>query len=227
MINVNGNEITLAFGIIGAIIVVGTIVAKLIKDFQYKRKHRHEEKILNAETDNTSIELPARGFSVLRGFGRAGHGLASAEEQPINKSPSRASSILRSLSTMTRFRSRVITRPSDLESQITAYRSPSAAEIRDEIRSRASIPSEQRAPSSVYQSRSQQWTEIALDSPRNAIDSPHRDDSAGSPISVVSPIGPDFSIAGDIGNHQFSPGEELCRLNQFSNISRSGRSLRA
>ena len=156
MVNVNGNQVTLALGVVAAIVVVTSLLALLIRELRYKRKHRDEEKILNAETDNSSIELPIRGFSLLRAFSRAGHSRASADSPNLNRNPSKASSMLRTLSRFTRFRSKRRAPRRDLESQITAYRSPSAAQIRDEIQSRASTSQEALSPPPIYKSRHQQ-----------------------------------------------------------------------
>ena len=199
MVNVNGNQITLALGVVAAIVVITSLIALLIRELRYKRKHRDEEKILNAETDNTSIELPTRGFSLLRAFSRAGHSRASADSQNLNRNPSKASSMLRTLSRFTRFRSKRRAPTRDLESQITAYRSPSAAQIRDEIRSRASISQEAFSPPAIYKTRHQQWTQVPLHSPPITIGMTHNVPAPISPtLSVVSPIGPDFHISGDV-----------------------------
>lgn len=167
MVTVNGNEITLALGIIAAVLIISSIAAILIKEFRHEREHRDEEKALNAETDNAPIELPARGFSLLRTFNRAGYHRAGTQEEPIDKIPSRASSMLRSLSGLTRFRSKRATPASDLHNQYTAYGGPSAAEIRDGIRAKKSMAAEETANTAhtPYQSREQQWTQVALDSP--------------------------------------------------------------
>ncbi|KAG7004383.1 hypothetical protein G7Y79_00026g059670 [Physcia stellaris] len=166
MVTVNGNEITLVLGIIAAVLIISSIAAILIKEFRHKREHRDEEKALNAETDNTPIEIPARGFSLLRTFNRAGYHRAGTLQEPINKKPSRASSMLRSLSGLTRFRSRRATQASDLEKQYTAYGGPSAAEIRNAIRAKKSTAAKETANTAhtFYQSREQQWTQVALDS---------------------------------------------------------------
>lgn len=192
MVTVNGNEITLALGIIAAILIISSIAALLIKDFCHKRAHRDEEKALNAETDNAPIELPARGFSLLRAFNRAGYHRAGAQEEPINQSPSRASSMLRSLSGLTRFRSKRAIPRKDFENQITAYGGPSAAEIRDEIRARKSMADAETANTvhTVYQSREQQWSQVALDSPQDANGVLGRNDVLDPPASVVSPLEP-------------------------------------
>ena len=198
MVNVNGNQVTLALGVVAAIVVVASLTAMLIKELRYRRKHRDEEKLLNAETDNTSIELPSRGFSLLRAFSRAGHSRASAEPQDLNSNPSKASSMLRSLSRLTRFRSKKNAPTRDLESQDTAYRSPSTAQARDEIPSRASTSHQVQSPRTIYQSRNQQWTRVSLHSPRNLPEMAHNVPHPVSPtLSVVSPIGPDFQITGD------------------------------
>lgn len=198
MFNVNGNQVTLALGVVAAIVIVASLTAMLIKKLHYRRNHRDEEKLLNAETDNTSIELPARGFSLLRAFSRAGHRRASAEPQDLNRNPSKASSMLRSLSRLTRFRSKKSAPTKDLESQNTAYRSPSAAQIRDEIRSGAGTSNQVQSPHTVYQSRNQQWTRVPLHSPRNFPEMTHNVPTPVSPTrSVISLIGPDFQINGD------------------------------
>ena len=199
MVNVNGNQVTLALGVLAAIVVVASLLAMLIKELRYKRKHRDEEKILNTETDNTSIELPARGFSLLRAFSRAGRSRASAERQDLNRNSSKATSMLRGLSRLTRFRSRRNKSIIDLESQITAYRSPSVAQIKDENQSRASTSHEIQPLNAIYQSRNQQWTRIPPHSPGV---SPEVTQNAPPPVSptlsVVSPIGPDFQTSDDI-----------------------------
>ena len=196
MVNVNGNQVTLALGVVAAILVIASLIALLIKELRYKRKHRDEENILNAETDNTSIELPTRGFSLLRAFSRAGRSWASAEPQNVKRNPSKASSMLRSLSRFTRLRSKRSPPTRDLESQITAYQSPSTAQT-DEIRSRASISEEVVSP--LYKSRDQQWTQVPIHSPRITAQMTPKTSAPTSPtLSVVSPIGPDFQVSGDI-----------------------------
>ena len=198
MVNVNGNQVTLALGVVAAIVVVSSLIALFIRELRYKRKHRDEEKMLNAETDNTSIELPARGFSLLRAFSHAGQSRASAKPRDLNRNPSKASSMLRSLSRLTRFRSKRTTATRDLESQITAYQSPSAAPIRDAIQSEASTSNQVQSPQAIYQSRDQHWTRVPLHSPRNITEMTHNVPPPVSPDhSIVSPIGPDSDISGD------------------------------
>ena len=199
MVNVNGNQVTLALGVVAAIVVITGLVALLIKELRYKRKHRDEEKKLMAETDNASIELPARGFSLLRAFSRAGHNRASAEPRNLNRNPSKASTMLRSLSRLARFRSKRNAPTRDLESQNTAYQGPSAAQIRDAIRSRAGTSQEVLSPPAIYKSKDQQWTQVPLHSPRITTQMAHETPNPVSPpLSVVSPIGPDFHISGDV-----------------------------
>ena len=201
MVNVNGNQVTLALGVVAAIVVVASLLAMLIKELRFKRKHRDEEKILNTETDNTSIELPTRGFSLLRAFSRAGRSRASAEQQDLNRKSSKATSMLRSLSRLTRFRSRRNKPIKDLESQITAYRSPSAAQINDENQSRARTPHQIQTLNAIYQSRNQQWTRIPSHSPRISPGMTHDATPPVSPtLSVVSPIGSDFQTSEDIAS---------------------------
>ncbi|KAL8788387.1 MAG: hypothetical protein Q9195_007345 [Heterodermia aff. obscurata] len=196
MVNVNGNQVTLALSVVAAVIVVASLIALFIRELRYKRKHCEEEKMLNAETDNTSIELPARGFSLLRAFSHAGHNRASAEPQDLNRTSSKGTSMLRSLSRLASFRSKRNGPTRDLESQITAYRSPSAAQIRDGIRSTAGTSNQVQSPRPIYQSRNQQWTRISLHSPRSFSEMAHNVPSPLSPNHpIVSPISPDFQIS--------------------------------
>ena len=172
MVKIDRNTITVALSVIAAIIVLSSIIALQIKSYLRHRRNQEEEQRLNAETDNTSIELPSRGFSLLRAFNRAVYSQNSATPQPDYESPPRGASILRALNRPSRWGSRRAAPNSDVENQTTGYRSPSVADTRDEIQTRARSPYEQRPTLFLYQSRGHQWSRVSLDSPRPTAETP-------------------------------------------------------
>ena len=204
MVNVNGNTVLIALGIIAATLVISSIIAMLIKDFRHKRQHRAKEKYLNAETDTRPIDVPNRGFSLLRALSKAARHRASAALPVASTTPSRGSSILRVFSRR-RWRSKPASLR-DLENQTIAYRTPTAAEIRCAMRSGATDSevdlshSGLHSPTGFYQSRGQQWARISLHSPPDTSDiSQHNPSSPAPRVSeeVMSPLSTDLPRSAD------------------------------
>ena len=168
MVHINGNTITIALGIFAAIIVISGIIILQIKSFRYYCQHREEEMRLNAETDSTPIQLPARGFSLLREWASHGNVGSHSSQQP-DGALSRGASLVRTLSQMGRWRSPRVAPTTDLESQVTEYRSVTIANFQAQTRDSDSIAGPARAESSLYQSRGQQWgSQASLPSTRTS-----------------------------------------------------------
>ena len=209
MVTIDGNHITIGFGIIAAILIVSALIAFYIKAYKHHSQNREEEDRLNAETDNTSIEIPARGFSLLRALN--GRDKASHPPQPDTQTPSRTASVLRSLSRVGRWHSKRNPTPprKDLENQITEYRGPSAKDIPEEP-STSGVPTQQPFP---YQSRGQMWrnTQPELDTPRTTTETPGDGYFSLVPRAsgdIAGFLDPEIHYTGDVGCAEQVPWEE-------------------
>ena len=146
----------MALGIIAAIIVISGIIILQIKSFRYYCQHREEEMRLNAETDSTPIQLPARGFSLLREWASHGNVGSHSSQQP-DGALSKGASLVRTLSQMGRWRSPRAAPTTDLENQVTEYRGVLTADPQAQTSASASMIGPASAELSLYQSRGQQW----------------------------------------------------------------------
>ena len=156
MVHINGNTITIALGIIAAIIVISGIIILQIKSFRYYCQHREEEMRLNAATDSTPIQLPTRGFSLLRGW--TSHGkIGSHSSQQSDGAFWRGASVVRTLSQTGRGRSPRVAPMTDLESQITEYRGVTIADPQNQTSASTNTVGPAHAELSLYQSLGQQW----------------------------------------------------------------------
>ena len=202
----------MVLGIIAAAIVVSGIIALQIKSYRYYCRHREEEMRLNAETDTTPIQLPARGFSLLREWASSGsidaHSSAQSDGAPL----SRGSSVLRTLSQMGRWGPRRAAPMTDLENQITEYRGAATANLQDQTNASASTNCPAHAELSLYQSRSQQWgSQPSLHPARTATTTPaegYHPVASRFSEDVTESLEPEFHRRGDIALGRYLPWED-------------------
>ena len=197
-------------GIVAAAIVVSGIIALQIKSFRHYCRHREEEMRLNAETDSTPIQLPARGFSLVRKWASHGSINSHYRPQPEGASLTRGASVLRTLSQMGRLGSQRAVPTTDLENQITEYRGATAANHQDQTTASASTDSLARGE--FYQTRGQQWGSQTSFHPTRSAPTPPSDGyhpvASRSSEDITEPIDPDVYRMGGTG-HRNLPWDDV------------------
>ena len=168
---------------------------------------------LNAETDSTPIQVPARGFSLLREWASSGSINSQPSSQPDGAPLSRGASVLRTLSQMGRWGSHMPVPTTDLENQLTEYRGAAVVSVQDQTNASTSTDGPARSDLSFYQTRGQQWgSQASLHHARSTTSA--RPAAKYYPVAprcskeIAEPLGPDVPQRPGIGPGRYLPRED-------------------